>query len=298
MCILYGGTVLAAAVSASFIFLLISTNVGWASLILIYFFTSVLTSIFVFGLRSRRKGLDRTKNPFELGIGLISAIGFSLPLTLMGIFMVSFAEHGFLYSNNQPAKLKDLESEIQKAVTELELSQESRNASMELLGEIRDKKLLRGREPEEIAGAIIYIVSRDNDEPRTLDEVSQVVNTGKREIGKAYRNIGRNTDVQILPPQPSDFIDRFTEKLGLSEDVNQLAHLLVEEGAEKNFTSGMSPTGIAAAAVYLAAYIEDEKRTMNETSEILDVTTVTIRERSKDFIKELGIEKYPEHLAQ
>jgi len=214
----------------------------------------------------------------------------------MGIFMVSFAEHGFLYSNNQPTKLEDLESEIQRVVTELELSQESRNSSMQLLEEIRDKKLLRGREPKEIAGAIVYIVSRENNEPRTLNEVSEIVNTGKREIGKAYRKIGRNTNVQILPPQPSDFIDRFTDKLTLSEDVNQLAHFLVEKGSEKDFTSGMSPKGIAAAAVYLAAYIEDEKRTLNETSEILDATAVTIRERSKDFIKELGIEKYPENL--
>jgi len=107
----------------------------------------------------------------------------------MGIFMVSFAEHGFLYSNNQPTKLEDLESEIQRVVTELELSQESRNSSMQLLEEIRDKKLLRGREPKEIAGAIVYIVSRQNNEPRTLNEISETVNTGKREIGKAYRKI-------------------------------------------------------------------------------------------------------------
>lgn len=60
----------------------------------------------------------------------------------------------------------------------------------------------------------------------------------------------------------------------------------------------MSPTGIAAAAVYLAAYMKGEKRSLRETSDLLDVTTVTIRERAKDMIRELEIEDHPENFDE
>ncbi|MFB6294469.1 MAG: sigma factor-like helix-turn-helix DNA-binding protein, partial [Candidatus Nanohaloarchaea archaeon] len=54
--------------------------------------------------------------------------------------------------------------------------------------------------------------------------------------------------------------------------------------------AGKAPTGIAASALYIASNIEGEKRTQKEVAEMLNVTEVTVRNRSKELVEELGLE--------
>jgi transcription initiation factor TFIIB len=54
-------------------------------------------------------------------------------------------------------------------------------------------------------------------------------------------------------------------------------------------TSGRGPTGIAAAATYIASVLAGEKRTQREIAEIANVTEVTIRNRYKELLDRLEI---------
>jgi len=56
-------------------------------------------------------------------------------------------------------------------------------------------------------------------------------------------------------------------------------------------TSGRGPTGIAAAALYVASLIHGEKRTQREVADVAGVTEVTIRNRYKELIKKLKLTK-------
>ncbi len=49
------------------------------------------------------------------------------------------------------------------------------------------------------------------------------------------------------------------------------------------------PTGIAAAALYVAALLNNEKRTQREVADVAGVTEVTIRNRYKELLKELKL---------
>ena len=53
---------------------------------------------------------------------------------------------------------------------------------------------------------------------------------------------------------------------------------------------GKSPTGVAAAAIYIAAYLEGRNRTQREIADISSVTEVTIRNRYKELASGLNIE--------
>jgi transcription initiation factor TFIIB len=52
---------------------------------------------------------------------------------------------------------------------------------------------------------------------------------------------------------------------------------------------GKSPTGLAAAAIYIAGVELGERRTQREISEIAGITEVTLRNRYKDLVKKLNL---------
>ena len=61
---------------------------------------------------------------------------------------------------------------------------------------------------------------------------------------------------------------------------------------KKELTSGRGPTGIAAAALYVAALMHGEKRTQREVADVAGVTEVTIRNRYKELLEKLKLEKH------
>ena len=58
----------------------------------------------------------------------------------------------------------------------------------------------------------------------------------------------------------------------------------------KELTSGRGPTGVAAAAIYIASILCGDRRTQREVADVAGVTEVTIRNRYKELAEELDIE--------
>ncbi|MFB6166739.1 MAG: transcription initiation factor IIB family protein, partial [Candidatus Nanohaloarchaea archaeon] len=181
-------------------------------------------------------------------------------------------------------------SQLNRIISQLELPRDVHERVTELVEKAKDKGLMRGRDMSEMLSALIYIVAREEGTPRTLDEISEVTGVGKRRIGKSYRYIGREMDMRVVPPQPEDHIKRFADKLDLSEDVRDRSRGIIDQAKEKEILAGKAPTGIAASALYIASNIEGEKRTQKEVAEMLNVTEVTVRNRSKELVEELGLE--------
>ena len=64
----------------------------------------------------------------------------------------------------------------------------------------------------------------------------------------------------------------------------------MKRAEEVELTSGRGPAGIAAAALYVAALMNDEKKTQREVADIAGITEVTIRNRYKELIDKLKLE--------
>ncbi len=153
------------------------------------------------------------------------------------------------------------------------------------------KGLVRGRSMESVVAGALYAACRRHDVPRTLDELSEASNIEKKEIGRTYRFITRELGITILPSNPSDYIARFASTLKLSPETQSKAVEIIEQAQGIELTSGRGPTGIAAAALYVAALMNGEKRTQREVADVAGVTEVTIRNRYKELLEELDLEK-------
>jgi len=182
-------------------------------------------------------------------------------------------------------------SELQRIISFLNLSRPIHERIARYYEEAVNKGLVRGRSIESVIAALTYAVSREFGSPRTLDEISEASGVEKREIGRTYRYIARELQIRILPADPMTFVPRFCSMLGLSDKVQAKAVEILRKAKKGEITSGKGPTGVAAAAIYIATVLIGEKRTQREVADIVGVTEVTIRNRYKELIEKLNIEE-------
>jgi transcription initiation factor TFIIB len=189
-------------------------------------------------------------------------------------------------------------SELQRIVSFLNLSRSMHERIARYYGEAVDKGLVRGRSIESVVAALTYAVSREFGSPRTLDEIAEASGVDRREIGRTYRYIARELKVRILPADPITFVPRFCSMLGLSDRVQAKAIEILRKAKKHEIVSGKGPTGVAAAAIYIACVLVGEKRTQREVADICGITEVTIRNRYKELVEKMGIEEEVEKKAK
>lgn len=154
--------------------------------------------------------------------------------------------------------------------------------------------LVRGRSMESVVAGVLYAACRRHEIPRTLDEMGEASGIEKKEIGRTYRFVTRELQINIRPSNPTDYIPRFASALKLSPATQSESVEILEKARNIELTSGRGPTGIAAAALYVASLIHSEKRTQREVADVAGVTEVTIRNRYKELIKKLKFSKVVE----
>jgi len=182
-------------------------------------------------------------------------------------------------------------SELQRLVSFLGLPRSVHEEVAKKYEQAVDRGLVRGRSMESVIAALLYAICREMKTPRTLEEIAEASGVERREIGRTYRYIARELGIRILPSMPKDYIPRFASMLGLSDRTKVKAIRLLNEARKIKATRGKGPTGVAAAALYIAAVLGGEKRTQREIADAIGVTEVTIRNRFKEIVKKLDIEK-------
>ena len=181
-------------------------------------------------------------------------------------------------------------SELDRMASALSLPRDIRETAALIYRRAVDKNLIRGRSIEGVASAALYAACRECGVPRTLNEITSVSRVSKKEIGRTYRFIVRELSLSLSPVSPTSYISRFCSELNLNEDVKTKSLEILEKAKEKELTSGKGPTGVAAAAIYIAAILSGDKRTQREVSEVVGVTEVTIRNRYKELTDEFNLD--------
>ena len=115
------------------------------------------------------------------------------------------------------------------------------------------------------------------DAPRTLDEVGHYSRTGRKEIGRTYRAIVKALKIKVPPAEPHGYVPRFCSSLNLPAMVQVRALHLVHDNEKANGMAGRGPTGIAAAAVCLAAMLKGHTRPPREVAGAAGAACVTMR---------------------
>ncbi len=104
--------------------------------------------------------------------------------------------------------------------------------------------------------------------PRTFDEIASKSRIGRKEIGRTYRFMTRELHLKLMPTRPQDYIQRFCSELKLKGEIQTRANEILKEATERELTSGRGPTGVAAAAIYIASVQCGERRTQREVAEV------------------------------
>ncbi len=182
-------------------------------------------------------------------------------------------------------------AELRRVASFLNLPSVVRDEASRVYNFVLQRGLVRGRSMESVIAACIYAACRSYNIPRTLDEIAAASDVERKEIGRTYRFIVRKLKIKITPSSPKDYISRFSSILHLSPKAQNESLKILKRADISELTSGRGPAGIAAAALYVAALMNDEKKTQREVADVAGITEVTIRNRYKELIERLGLEE-------
>ncbi|MFC7250945.1 transcription initiation factor IIB family protein [Halomicroarcula sp. GCM10025324] len=191
----------------------------------------------------------------------------------------------FRTRDSKERNLKQALGEIDRMASALGLPENVRETASVIYRRALDENLLPGRSIEGVSTASLYAAARQAGTPRSLDEITGVSRVEKDEIARTYRYVVRELSLEIQPADPESYVPRFASDLELSEEVERRARQLLQNAKEQGVHSGKSPVGLAAAAVYAASLLTNEKVTQSEVSEVANISEVTIRNRYHELLE-------------
>ncbi|GAB7013185.1 transcription initiation factor IIB [Halolamina salina] len=191
----------------------------------------------------------------------------------------------FRTRDSKERNLKQALGEIDRMASALGLPENVRETASVIYRRALSEDLLPGRSIEGVSTASLYAAARKAGTPRSLDEISAVSRVEKDEIARTYRYVVRELKLEIQPADPEQYVPRFASDLGLSDEAERRARQLLQTAKEQEVHSGKSPVGLAAAAVYAASLLTNEKVTQSEVSEVANISEVTIRNRYHELLE-------------
>jgi len=191
----------------------------------------------------------------------------------------------FRTRNSRDRNLKQALGEIDRMSSALGLPENVRETASVIYRRALEDDLLPGRSIEGVSTSVVYAAARQAGVPRSLDELTEVSRVEKSEIARTYRYVVRELGLEIQPADPGSYVPRFASSLTLSEEAERRARQLLQNAREQGVHSGKSPVGLAAAAIYAAALLTNEKVTQAEVSNVADISEVTIRNRYHELLE-------------
>ena len=150
-------------------------------------------------------------------------------------------------------------------------------------------KLTRGRTMASLVSAALYAACRENNIPRTLDDVANAGNIERRILSRDLRTIIKKLGLNLNQYDISSFISKISNNMNLKEKTKRDAFDILERCKIKEITAGKHPVAQAAASLYIACMINGEKISQKKFSYESGVSDVTIRNRVVLIRKYLNI---------
>jgi len=147
--------------------------------------------------------------------------------------------------------------------------------------ESRVRGLFRGRSLPASAGACLYAACRRFSIPRTLGEVANAVGARRSDVGRTFKVVQRGSGLPIPGVGTKAFLTRYAQELALSPQVRSTVEAMLDQAREDPELSGLSPHGLVAALIYIAAEQNGEHRSRAQVARVSSVTEVTLRSTSR-----------------
>ena len=148
---------------------------------------------------------------------------------------------------------------------------------------------IKGKSVEAIASAILYMACKQCGVVRSIDEIARGTSPSKkpktRLAAKYYRNLVMGVGQINTPTVTTDkYISKFANMAQVDTKVERLALDMAGKTKNASITDGKSPSGIAAAYLYMASILLGYGIPQREISTVAEVTEVTIRNRCREIL--------------
>jgi transcription initiation factor TFIIB len=196
-------------------------------------------------------------------------------------------------NNPEERNLAQAMTELHRVADNLNLTTSVRNCAAYIYRKALKERFVRGREINGVMAATIYAACRKMEIPIKLKDIANTSLVKARIVARYYRFLIRKIDISMPIADPLAFISKIAEKIGISGPTQGKAVRIFHQARKKRLVVGKSPLGIAAAVLYIACLLKNEKKTQKEIAEAAGVTEVTVRNRYKDLNKGLKLSVEP-----
>lgn len=179
--------------------------------------------------------------------------------------------------------------DLDKLKDKLSLSQAIVERSAHIYRKILSRGLVRGRSIQGMIGAAVYAACRYNQTPRTLTDIANGINIKRKEVARCYRLILRELDFTMPIADSIKCMSRIASEVNLSEKVKRDALVILRDATSMEINAGKDPMGFAAAALYIACIMNENRTSQRAISIASGVTEVTIRNRYRGLKESLKI---------
>jgi len=197
-----------------------------------------------------------------------------------------------LRSNVHASKDRNLSqamSELQRLSEKLSIPSSVQEMAAVIYRKTLNKGLVQGRSIKAMVAASLYVACRFTKIPRTLKEITEASPRRLKEISRTYRMMVQNLKMKMPIDDPLDYVTKIAEKAGVSCDVEGLAFKIIRTAKNNHATLGKDPSGLAAAALYMASKLKKEKTKQTRLAKAAGVSEVTLRNREKDLIQKINL---------
>lgn len=195
-----------------------------------------------------------------------------------------------LRTHGQKKLIKVLQ-EANRIAMKLQLPSRVAETMARIVRQLHSLGVIKRNNVNDYLAAAAVIAARIERHPLTMRDVAELLGLDSQNVWRAYRRIVTRLKVRITaPPKPQMYVSRIVSKLGLSGEVEALATRFTFMLARSGLAQGKPPEALAAAAVYVASILLDEKRNQLAVAKSIGVTDATIRNRYRDIVDNFYIE--------
>lgn len=146
-----------------------------------------------------------------------------------------------------------------------------------------DLKIIKGRSIKEFVVACVYVSCRELNIPRTLSEISEIVNADKVFAGKCYRLLLRRLKIKLDSIDLPTHLTKIASIAGVSRKTLTRALEMMSEVKDNPLSYGKDPIALSVAILYAAGIERGEKIKQSQIASAGNMSIVTLRKRFLDL---------------
>ncbi|VFJ13246.1 transcription initiation factor IIB [Candidatus Nitrosocosmicus franklandus] len=181
--------------------------------------------------------------------------------------------------SNKKRNLKIVIDLLNRIKDKLSLTSACIEEALQYYKKALEKGMIKGRSIKEMIVACVYLVCKKVNIPRTLSEISQVVEADEIFAARCYRLLMRELKITHVQFKPTIFIRKIADEANINERTARESIDLLLAIQNENIFLGKNSLSIAAAILYLTCRKHKQKISQARIAYAASINIMTLRKR-------------------